>query len=152
MSKEALLYPTEGSRCFWQAFVFAKYTGDTQDGRKRKSSNLIKWFCVKILSFLRTKSPLFLLKCDLEASWLFLFLVIKKYIVDGEEKKKKKEGKAEFLHRFFVQDLCLWNKTSFSSTFLIGQLQFLGATVSLWMENATLNYGEITTLLAKSTS
>lgn len=29
---------------------------------------------------------------------------------------------------------------SFSSTSPIGQLQFLRATVSLWMENATLNY------------
>lgn len=29
---------------------------------------------------------------------------------------------------------------SFSSTPPIGQLQFLRATVSLWMENATLNY------------
>lgn len=72
----------------------------------------------------------------------FLFLVIKRYIVDAEEKG----GKAEFLRHFFVQDLFLWNKMSFSSTPTIGQWQFLRATMSLWMENATLNYCKITML------
>lgn len=48
MSKESPLYPSEDSHCFWQAFVFAKYTGDTENGRKKKSLNLIKWYCLKI--------------------------------------------------------------------------------------------------------
>lgn len=59
--------------------------------------NLIKCYCVKIYLFseLRVLPPL---KRDLEASWLFLFLVIKGYIVAGEEKR----GNAEFQCHFFV--------------------------------------------------
>lgn len=36
MSKESPRYPSEGSRCFWQAFVFVKYTGDIENGLKKK--------------------------------------------------------------------------------------------------------------------
>lgn len=97
-------------------------------------------------SFLRTRSPLFSLKCDLEASWLFCSWSLR----DILSTLKRKGGKAEFLRHFFVQDLWLWNKMSFSSTSPIGQLQFLRATVSLWMRNATLNYCKITTLNCSS--
>lgn len=71
MSKESPLYPSEDSHCFWQAFVFAKYTGDIENGRGKKMLKSDKMVLCEDLSFLRTKSPLFSLKCDLEASWLF---------------------------------------------------------------------------------
>lgn len=125
MSKEPPLYLSEGSHCFWQAFVFVKYTGDIETCRKKmlKSDKMV--LCENS-SFLRTKSSPFSLKCDLEASWLFLFLVIKRYFFDTEEKG----GKAEFLCSFFVHNLPLKKRNSFNSTFPIGQLRFLGATVS----------------------
>lgn len=75
MSKESPLHPSEGSRCFWQVFVFAKYTGDIENGRKKKRKEKLKSDKMVVCedsSFLRTKSPLFPLKCDLEVSWLFV--------------------------------------------------------------------------------
>lgn len=103
MSKESPLYPSEDSHCFWQAFVFAKYTGDTENVRKKKKLKSDKMVLSEDSSFLRTESPLFSLKCDLEASWLFGSWSLR----DILSPLKRKGGKAEFLRHFFVRDLSL---------------------------------------------
>lgn len=66
-----------------------------------------------------------------------MFLVIKRYIVDAEEKKGAKLSfYAISLFRIYLFEIkCLLVPLP-----PIGQLQFLRATVSSWMKNATLNY------------
>lgn len=136
MSKEPPLYPSEGSHCFWQAFVFAKYTGDIENGRKKKLKSDKIVLC-EDSSFLRTKSPLFSPYMWPRSILAFLFLVIKRYIVDAEEKKGAKLSfYAISLFRISLFEIkCLLVPlpplVNFSS---------LRASVSLWMENATLNY------------
>lgn len=136
--KSLLYIPLRALTAFGKA-LFSLNT--LENGHKNAKISMIKWYCVKIHLFLELR-VLFSLKCDLAASWLFCSWSLR----DILSAVKRKGSKAGFQCHFFVQHLSLWNKMSFSSTSPIGQLQFLRATVSLWMVNATLNYRNITLL------
>lgn len=81
MTKDSPLHPFEDSRCFWQAFVLDKNSGDFENGRKRIAENY-KIVVSGDSSFLRTKSPLYLINVT-----IFLFWVIMGYTAEAKEKK-----------------------------------------------------------------
>lgn len=60
MTKDSPLHPFEDCRCFWQAFVLDKYSGDIENGSKRIAENYKMVVC-EDSSFLRTESLLYLI-------------------------------------------------------------------------------------------